>query len=1042
MKNLILKYFFINLIIIFVFTFSTISAQEIYNHPELEWKSFETEHFVVHFHQGTFRTANIIGKIAEDIYEPVTSLYNYKPKDKVHFIIKDTDDYSNGGAYFFDNKIEIWAENLDYIMRGTRNWLRDVVTHEYVHMIQIGSSIKFSQTFPYGFFQVFGYESEKRKDVVRGFPNTVVSYPISSINIPVWFAEGVAQHQANGARFDYRDPSREMIVRDRIINNQMLTFEDMGVFGKTSLGNESSYNLGYSFVNYLCGVYGEEVLRKINDYNAKISTFTFESSLEHATGKSAEALYLDWKTSLEEQYKYKLRKIIPNEIKGKAVEMEGFANLYPTWSSDGKKIAYISNKGNDYFSQNKLIIYDTISKEKTAITGPISSSISWSPNGKYIAYSSHVRAFATGSSFNDLFIYDLQNKEQIRLTKYMRAKNPDWNSDGSKLSFVAETNGLNQLFIMEVDTNYHLDEWMIHSIDMETGSILKNLKYAKNIRPVYVRSNNLEQVLSFENGRQIYHPRWSPDDSKLIFDTAVDYGRDVAEYDIKNKKFSILLSGKEELRYPIYHPTENAIYYSSAKTGIYNIYKTNFDNNEDTVLTNVTGGALMPSINQNNEIVYSAYDSLGFHIYTIQNLMEIDPENTIYEQNYLTTIPDKNFDDSKITEREVKDYKQSFTGVKILPRILVDYKTVKPGFYLYSTDVLNKMNLLGGAAVNTDWDYDVFGMFEYNEFLPTLFLEAYNMSSNIPDTVLVKGGPSNLEILDRDVNFDLTEIQAGLSGSVLDLIHVRLAYIISFYNARLKWYDTFYNQIFTFHYRYFNGRALQLSLSSDQIKPTRHSEINPTSGRYLFFRYAYEENDFLQAFEYAPLGIKEVYKRYNFHKIEMDWEEYIKNPLFSNHALSLRLRAGYIDRNVDDFFHLFTGGLLGMKGYSYFSVEGTKKLIGSATYRFPLINHIDWKIFNIYFNKLYFGVFYDFGNAWVNDEIDFSEFKKDIGFQLRLETFSNYLFPTRFFLEAAYPLNEVTNQDVIYEKKWRYYFGVLFEFDLRERFGKALRVLK
>ena len=107
--------------------FAIIHAQDkIYNHPELDWKSFDTEHFIIHFHQGTYRTANVIGKVAEDIYKPVTNLYNYKPKDKVHFIVKDTDDYSNGGAYFFDNKIEIWAENLDYIMRGTRDWLRDV----------------------------------------------------------------------------------------------------------------------------------------------------------------------------------------------------------------------------------------------------------------------------------------------------------------------------------------------------------------------------------------------------------------------------------------------------------------------------------------------------------------------------------------------------------------------------------------------------------------------------------------------------------------------------------------------------------------------------------------------------------------------------------------------------------------------------------------------------------------------------------------------------------------------------------------------------
>jgi hypothetical protein len=331
-------------------------------------------------------------------------------------------------------------------------------------------------------------------------------------------------------------------------------------------------------------------------------------------------------------------------------------------------------------------------------------------------------------------------------------------------------------------------------------------------------------------------------------------------------------------------------------------------------------------------------------------------------------------------------------------------------------------------------------MFEYRKFFPTLFVEAYNMSSNISDTLLVKGGPNNSEILNRDVTFDLTELQLGMNGAIYDILQYRLAYIFSFYNARLKWFDPFYNQIFTFHYRYLNGRALQLSLSSDQIKPTRHSGINPTAGRYLFFRYAYEENDFLQAFEYAPLGLKEIYKRYNFHRIEMDWEEYFENPLFKNHALSLRMRAGYIDRKVDDFFNLFAGGLLGMKGYSYFSIEGTKKLIGSVTYRFPIVNHIDWKLYNIYFNKLYFGIFYDYGNAWVEDDIDFSRFKGDIGFQLRLETFSNYLFPTRFFFEAAYPLDEISNADVVYEKKWRYYFGVLFEFDLRERFKNVLKL--
>ena len=74
------------------------------NHSELIWKSIESEHFFVHFHNGTERTAKEVVNIAEFIYTPATELYNYQPKEKTHIINKDTDDFSNGSAFFFDNK--------------------------------------------------------------------------------------------------------------------------------------------------------------------------------------------------------------------------------------------------------------------------------------------------------------------------------------------------------------------------------------------------------------------------------------------------------------------------------------------------------------------------------------------------------------------------------------------------------------------------------------------------------------------------------------------------------------------------------------------------------------------------------------------------------------------------------------------------------------------------------------------------------------------------------------------------------------------------
>ena len=218
--------------------------------------------FAIVFHEGTQESALRIAEIAEEIYGPVTKLYDYRPEKKITFIVKDVDDYSNGGAYFLDDKIEIWTEHLDFDLRGTHNWLKDVITHEFIHMIHIQKSLSSSKTVPFAILQWVGYETERRKDVVRGFPNRLANLPIFFFNIPPWLAEGVAQFHLDGSRFDYRDAQREMILRDRFLNNNTLTLSEMSLFGKSSIGNESVYNQGFSLVQFIVERYGEDVFKK------------------------------------------------------------------------------------------------------------------------------------------------------------------------------------------------------------------------------------------------------------------------------------------------------------------------------------------------------------------------------------------------------------------------------------------------------------------------------------------------------------------------------------------------------------------------------------------------------------------------------------------------------------------------------------------------------------------------------------------------------------------------------------------------------------
>ncbi|HCT53500.1 MAG TPA: hypothetical protein DF712_13685, partial [Balneola sp.] len=108
-----------------------------YSHNHLEWFTIESEHFLIHFQDGNSRSAKVTARIAEEIYAPITELYQLEPDQKVSIVLKDRDDYSNGAAYFFDNKIDIWLPALDTPLRGTHNWLRNVITHEFTHIIQI-----------------------------------------------------------------------------------------------------------------------------------------------------------------------------------------------------------------------------------------------------------------------------------------------------------------------------------------------------------------------------------------------------------------------------------------------------------------------------------------------------------------------------------------------------------------------------------------------------------------------------------------------------------------------------------------------------------------------------------------------------------------------------------------------------------------------------------------------------------------------------------------------------------------------------------------
>ncbi len=1012
-------------------------------HPELDWYTIKGKHVEVHFHEGAERSAKIVCKIADEVWDPICSLYGYEP-DVVHFVIKDIDDYSNGATYFFDNKIEIWTSALDFDLRGTHNWLRNVISHEFTHMVQIQSSMKASRGLPAVFLQVLNYEDERRPDILYGFPNFIVSYPLATINVPAWFAEGTAQYMRKEFDYDRWDSHRDMILRTYALDGNMLTWNQMGVFGKTSLGNESVYNSGFALTRYIAQKYGEKKLAAISKALGSFWNFTIDAAFKDALGKDGNEIYNEWRDFVTKSYIERTAELRTNLITGDALAKDGFGNFYPVFSEDGSKFIYVSNKSSDYFGLSGIYLYDFKTKEEKMLVGNARSTVGWVPGKNKIIYSKLTDDNPNWYNVHDLYVYDIDKDEETRLTNDLRANQPCISNDGKKIAFLFQKDGTTNLGI--VDFNIEKDS-----------------------------ANNFKQLTNFNDGEQVYNPKFSNDDSYIIFDYSYHQTRDIFRINPDGSNYKVVISTDNDERNPVIDKDGNMIY-ASDETGIYNLYKLDFKTGQKTQLTNVLGGAFMPAVADNGDILYAGYTSTGYKIFHIipeqqkkviagkdykqinnppLEVYSTDGDFTAEQINHL-----KNFNDYQIPDYDEKPYTGVFSKLTFFPFIRYDnYNTsnkflekIKPGLLATSSDMLNRYALFAGGSINSRLERDLFLIFDYRNKLPLLFnlgikpelsLELYNISrkanvnvSLFPDTS--SNGTINYQYnIPTDVTYNLFEVDFIAKHQIFSRSqNLEFKFIFSQYSAALGSFllpnD---NGLYpTTNDRYLIGRNFQLKYTLDAMLPYVDGEINPV-GVQLDLTYNYEFNKFNSEGNYVVENglLKPAYNDFDFHRLELNSK--IHFPLWANHTLTVQLRGGTIlGPAVPDFFDFYLGGLIGMRAYTFYAISGNEIAWANLTYRFPLFRNIDARAGHLYLDKIYFSVYGDLGNAWTGKIPELKSFKKGAGAELRIQMSSYYLFPTCIFLNAAYGFDKfdrIVNDEVItYGKEWQFYGGILFGFDI------------
>ncbi|MBI5402344.1 MAG: PD40 domain-containing protein [Ignavibacteriae bacterium] len=1001
------------------------------SYPDLDWYTIETEHFTVTYHAGTERTAQTIAKIAEEVYGPITSLYNYPLPDKVNFVVSDVSDVANGATDFYGNRIEIFASALDFDLRGTHNWLRNVITHEFTHMVQLQAAMKFAKRVPAIYLQWLNYETERRPDVLYGYPNVIVSYPISGFGVPSWFAEGVAQYQRQQMGYDYWDAHRDMILRSYVTDDNMLTWNEMGQFSSiTSLKAESIYNSGFALTRYISEKYGEEKLRDITKKLGDLTNFSVDKAIKQVLGKDGDELYNEWKNYLKNDYAEKLKSVKETKTSEEIIEKTGFANYFPHFSPDGKKVAYLSNQDFDY-ARTGLFLYDMETKKTEMIAAPVSSNFSWSPDGKKIMFAERTYPPTIDEiSIFDLYEFTLKDKSIKKLTDELRAFSPSYSFDGEKICFVVSNGGTLNLYIADKD------------------------------------AKNKKALTNFSKGEQIYNPRFSHDGKRIYFDFSLQDARNIAYMDIEDKNMEFVFRDDNiDTRNPVPSPDGKKLYFSSDRTGIFNIYSYDFETKEVKQITNVEGGALMPSI-INGSLAYATYKSTGYKVAVYKDFLEKKigefgdynrPEKLIRQsasEDSTKWNRLKNFNDKEYTELKPRPYKSMFTQLSIFPVIRYDnysksnkvIDAIKPGIYIYSDEIMSRYSIFGGISMNHKFERDIFFQFTYNNgvpfnekffarklgFAPKFDLALYNVSRKSSGDVIAGADSINV-----GVNYDLLAIDFGMAFKIINTNHeLKFTYNFSKYAASIDGFLIPSSGIFIrgSSEDYFRANALTVDYNYEVYYPSRNTDINPV-GRKVKIQYQYEGSKINPEYTVDENNnLLTVYKSNRLHKLDANWLESV--GLFDNkHSLALKLRAATVfGPQVDEFYSFYASGLPGMKGYPFYALGGGRLFTANLTYRFPILSKIDMRISPFYLDKLYFGVYGDWGNAWDEKDVKLNQFKKDIGAELRLQMFSAYAFPTSLFFNAAYGFDSFTKnfqgKNVTYGKEVRYYFGMLFGFDL------------
>ncbi|MDE0300634.1 MAG: hypothetical protein OXN17_18515 [Candidatus Poribacteria bacterium] len=194
---------------------------------------------------------------------------------------------------------------------------------------------------------------------------------------------------------------------------------------------------------------------------------------------------------------------------------DGLVDTYADWSPDGTKIVYDAHRlpeGHN-LGHGGISVMDADGKNKRLLKKARGFHPTWSPDGKRIAFISGVDVIS------HVFVMDADGRNRTQLTHdFVRKRLPSWSHDGKRIAYVGDhviwvvdSDGENKRKLTNIDTDTHptwspdSESIAFHSFERDRG--LGGADHVIGIYTVDVASgdvNPLQRDPEFEN----FEPDW------------------------------------------------------------------------------------------------------------------------------------------------------------------------------------------------------------------------------------------------------------------------------------------------------------------------------------------------------------------------------------------------------------------------------------------------------------------------------------------------------------------------------------------------------